>query len=60
MAALGAPIVNDDFYPAPLSADRAGRPPDDYENPLKLLAKRLAFVDPLTREPREFQTTFHL
>jgi len=60
MAVLGAPIVNDDFYPAPLSADRAGRPPDDYDRPLKLLAKRLAFVDPLTREPREFQTTFHL
>lgn len=60
MAGLGAPIVNDDFYPAPLSADRAGRPPDDYEKPLKLLARRLAFVDPLSGEPREFQTTFQL
>lgn len=60
MAALGAPIVNDDFYPAPLSADRAGRPSDDYDKPLKLIAKRLAFVDPLTREPREFESTLRL
>jgi tRNA pseudouridine32 synthase/23S rRNA pseudouridine746 synthase len=60
MAGLGAQIVNDDFYPAPHSADRAGRPPDDYDKPLKLLAKRLAFIDPLSGEPREFQTTFHL
>jgi len=60
MAGLGAPIVNDDFYPQPLSSDRAGRPPDDYGKPLKLLAKRLAFVDPLSGEPREFETCLHL
>ena len=60
MAGLGAPIVNDDFYPAPLSADRAGRPPDDYDRPLKLLAKRLAFIDPLSGEPREFETCLRL
>ena len=42
MAALGAPILNDDFYPA--LADVA---PGDYRHPLKLLAQGLAFVDPL-------------
>jgi tRNA pseudouridine32 synthase/23S rRNA pseudouridine746 synthase len=60
MAGLGAPIVNDDFYPAPLSADRAGRPPDDYAKPLKLLARRLAFIDPLSGQQREFETGLRL
>ena len=50
MAALGAPIVNDAFYPQ-LSVD-AGV--DDYSRPLKLLARRLAFVDPLSGLRREF------
>jgi tRNA pseudouridine32 synthase/23S rRNA pseudouridine746 synthase len=48
MAALGAPIANDRFYPA-LSADA-----DDRERPLRLLARRLAFVDPLDGTSREF------
>jgi tRNA pseudouridine32 synthase/23S rRNA pseudouridine746 synthase len=43
MAALGAGILNDDFYPT-LQAVAA----DDYRQPLKLLAARLAFVDPVT------------
>jgi len=60
MAALGAPILNDDFYPRPLSEDPALRPPDDHARPLKLLAKSLAFVDPLNGEPREFRSNQHL
>ena len=48
MAALGAPIANDRLYPA-LSAAM-----DDPESPLRLLARRLAFVDPLQGIPREF------
>jgi tRNA pseudouridine32 synthase/23S rRNA pseudouridine746 synthase len=60
MAGLGAPIVNDDFYPAPLSADRAGRPADDYAKPLKLLARRLAFIDPLDGSPRAFESGLRL
>lgn len=60
MAALGAPILNDDFYPQPLAPDRALRPPDDYDKPLKLLAKHLAFVDPLDGSQREFESSLTL
>ena len=51
MAALGAPILGDPFYPV-LAVPAA----DDYAHPLKLLAKSLAFVDPLTGEPRRFES----
>jgi len=51
MAALGAPIVNDDFYPAMIE-----RSPDDFTRPLKLLAQRLSFVDPLSGEARNFES----
>ncbi|MEH6422355.1 pseudouridine synthase, partial [Pseudomonas sp. CGJS7] len=50
MAALGAPIVNDPFYP--LSA----RGEDDFERPLKLLARELRFVDPIDGREREFRS----
>ena len=60
MAALGAPILNDDFYPRPLAEDPALRPPDDHARPLKLLAKALAFVDPFSGERREFQSNQRL
>ena len=51
MAALGAPIVNDAFYPT-LQEQAA----DDYARPLKLLAKSLAFVDPLGGRERVFES----
>jgi len=51
MAALGAPILNDPWYPT--LADAAA---DDPSRPLKLLAEWLAFEDPLTGEPRQFRT----
>jgi tRNA pseudouridine32 synthase/23S rRNA pseudouridine746 synthase len=51
MAALGAPIFNDPWYPAPLP-DAV----DDYQRPLKLLAKALTFDDPLSGERREFES----
>lgn len=51
MAALGMPIVNDLWYPALLD-DTV----DDYTQPLKLLAQRLAFVDPVTGESRRFES----
>ena len=51
MAALGAPILHDDLYPQWLQ----GRP-DDPQRPLKLLAHALAFVDPITGEPRRFES----
>ena len=50
MAALGAPILHDRLYPR--LSDEAGA--DDAARPLKLLARRLAFVDPLTGAWREF------
>ena len=49
MAALGMPIVNDDFYP-----DAGPCKGDDFSRPLQLLARRLAFDDPLSGERRVF------
>lgn len=55
MAALGMPIVNDLWYPALL--DDAV---DDYTRPLKLLARSLAFVDPVTGAARRFESRLRL
>jgi len=49
MAAMGAPIRNDPYYP-----ELAARAPDDYTRPLQLLARRLAFLDPLSGLERRF------
>jgi tRNA pseudouridine32 synthase/23S rRNA pseudouridine746 synthase len=57
MAALGAGICNDMFYP--LLRDERGVD-DDYSRPLKLLARMLAFADPLTGEPRRFESYMQL
>lgn len=51
LAALGAGILNDGFYPVLLP-----EAPDDFARPLQLLARELRFTDPLTGEPREFRT----
>ena len=51
MAMLGAPIVNDGFYPELRALDQ-----DDYARPLKLLAKSLTFVDPLSGLTRRFES----
>lgn len=55
MAALGAPIVNDPFYPQLMP--NTG---DDFARPLKLLAHSLVFVDPVTSEIRSFISRFVL
>ena len=55
MAALGAPIRNDRYYPA-LAAKAA----DDYSKPLQLLARGLSFVDPLTGTERRFRSQMEL
>ncbi|RYF51876.1 MAG: pseudouridylate synthase [Cytophagaceae bacterium] len=52
MAALGAPILHDRFYP-----DLEDQRPDDPERPLQLFAHTLAFDDPITGEPRRFTAT---
>lgn len=51
MAALGAPIDGDSFYPV-------ARPPqpDDFKRPLKLLARSIGFDDPLTGQRRRFES----
>lgn len=49
--ALGLPIMNDPIYPDLLPADS-----DDFEKPLQLLARSVAFRDPLTGEPRHFES----
>jgi tRNA pseudouridine32 synthase / 23S rRNA pseudouridine746 synthase len=55
MAALGAPIRNDDFYPTLLERD-----PGDFSQPLQLLARALSFVDPLSGAQREFVSALEL
>ena len=55
MAALGAGICNDPFYPEVIK-DAV----DDYAKPLKLLAQGLRFADPLTGEERFFESRIHL
>ena len=55
MAALGAGICNDPFYPEVIK-DAV----DDYAKPLKLLAQGLRFADPLTGEERIFESRIHL
>lgn len=52
MNALGMPICHDNFYPI-LEAERA---PDDFSNPLQLLARWIAFKDPITGEKRFFES----
>jgi len=58
MATLGAGICNDPFYPQLLP--REERDQDDYSRPLKLLARGLRFRDPLSGEPREFESRLQL
>lgn len=44
MQSLGMPLLNDRFYPTLLP-----KGPDNFQQPLKLIAQRLAFIDPLTQ-----------
>jgi tRNA pseudouridine32 synthase / 23S rRNA pseudouridine746 synthase len=55
MAAIGASILNDRWYPQLLD-ERA----DDYARPLKLLAHSLQFHDPLSGKLREFESRLQL
>lgn len=55
MASLGAPIVNDTFYPLPQAWNT-----DDYTKPLQLLAKSIAFDDPISGASREFHSEKNL
>ena len=55
MNALGIPVRNDRMYP-PVEVT----PDDDYDRPLQLLAKSIAFVDPLTGQARRFESRLSL
>ena len=55
MNAFGLPILNDRMYP-PV----ADTPNDDYSLPLQLLAKSIAFKDPVTGQVRIFDSSFSL
>ena len=58
MAALGAALRNDPLYPQLLPEEQ--RRSDDYSRPLQLLARHLAFDDPLTGRPRQFDSQLQL
>ncbi len=51
MASIGAPILNDGFYP-----DALPEQADDFTRPLKLLARTLMFDDPVSGERRRFDS----
>jgi tRNA pseudouridine32 synthase/23S rRNA pseudouridine746 synthase len=54
-AALGIPIRHDQIYPTHLAENS-----DDYAKPLQLLAKSIAFPDPVSGERRSFVSTLSL
>ncbi|WP_457030055.1 pseudouridine synthase [Kitasatospora sp. P5_F3] len=56
LSALGIPILHDPLYPDVLPETA----PDDFRHPLQLLAHTLEFTDPVTGEPRHFESTRHL
>lgn len=51
MNSLGIPIINDGFYPVALPCKG-----DDFSSPLKLLARSIAFLDPVSGEQRHFES----
>lgn len=55
LSSLGAPILNDTFYPVALPCKG-----DDFSAPLQLLARSIAFDDPLTGQPRSFSSQYQL
>jgi tRNA pseudouridine32 synthase/23S rRNA pseudouridine746 synthase len=57
MMALGLPLEGDQFYPTVLRGPDAL---EDFNNPLQLLAKTVAFTDPVTGEAREFHSALRL
>lgn len=55
MASLGFPVVDDPLYPD-VREIGAG----DFSRPMRLLARRLAFTDPITGERLRFESSRHL
>lgn len=52
MSTLGVPILGDRIYPVVQETAL-----DDFTQPLQLQARVLEFVDPISREPRRFEST---
>ncbi|WP_026181867.1 pseudouridine synthase [Alloscardovia criceti] len=55
MNSLGLPIKGDDFYPT-----MRKRNFDDFSAPLQLVARRLEFRDPYTKQPMTFESRYPL
>ena len=59
LAALGMPILNDRLYPDNAFVAHSNRE-DDFERPLKLLSRSIAFQDPVRDEERYFESVRNL
>ena len=55
MAALGLPIVGDGLYPTLTPQGQI-----DHDRPLQLLARSIEFVDPVSGQPRHFESARRL
>ena len=55
MASLGMPLLHDNFYPTVKPKGTT-----DFAKPLKLLAKSIAFIDPITQQARRFDSQLRL
>lgn len=55
MMSVGFPILNDRFYPS-----LQPRQPDNFKQPLQLLASRLSFIDPISGEQYTFTSPVSL
>lgn len=52
MSSLGMALENDRLYPV-----LQDKTPDNYDRPLQLLARQIEFTDPVSGEPRHFETS---
>ena len=57
MHGLGLPIEGDQFYPV---VRRGPNDSEDFAEPLQLLAREIAFTDPVTGQPRQFESGLEL
>ena len=51
MSELGMPLLHERYYP-----ELQPKSPDNFDQPLQLLAKELKFIDPITSESRYFRS----
>ena len=58
MASLGMPLLHDNFYPTVNTVKPQSS--SDFTKPLQLLAKSIAFIDPITQQARRFDSQLRL